>query len=183
MRVLAAAAVLSCIVSIAHVQAQGTETAPVVGEDVVSVLQPVPAPGPSPKPDSLDALASQPGGAQPGRLAALLTARPLFSPTRRPMAEDLPRLSGADLPRLSGTVVARGKRQAIFAAEAPGKPIVVSEGDKISGLTVQSIVASEVVLQDGGRRLALQPRQARFAPGPAPRGLDILNGVLLPGPP
>jgi hypothetical protein len=123
-------------------------------------------------------------GLAAGQAAPLLLARPSFSAARRPPdapPADLPLSQPAVLPRLSGVLVAGAVRQAIFAANGPGASIVAAEGDRVSGFTVQSIAESEVILQQGPTRISMRPREAQSVPKPAPRGLDILNNVLLGG--
>jgi hypothetical protein len=76
--------------------------------------------------------------------AATALARPLFSPDRRPASGTVATASGTTrgLPRLTGTLVGPFGRSAIFAADP--KPVIVSEGDRINGYTIQSIEPNEV---------------------------------------
>ena len=100
--------------------------------------------------------------------AAIVLARPLFSPTRRPAAAAA--VAGpatADLPRLTGTLVTGSVRHAIFAAPAGGNPAVASEGGQIGEFRVQSIEAGRVTVVGPQGSLALRPS---FAPAASRSG-------------
>ena len=91
---------------------------------------------------------------------ATILARPLFSTTRRPPpAQRRPggRHSTFDDTRLAGIVTEPGHRFAIFAP-AGAKPLIVSEGDTVSGWRVDSITAREVSLSGPGGTKTLQPK-------------------------
>jgi hypothetical protein len=124
-----------------------------------------------------------------GRRVAEVLARPLFSPGRRPAAEAAaaPPAAVAPLPRMTGVIVTPAGRRAIFVNGA-GKPIVVTEGERIGAYAVQSIEAGRVTLAgpDGQRVVApaFDPKPAARAAGPAPGlpGLPGLQGLAgLPG--
>lgn len=98
---------------------------------------------------------------QPARLDDLLAAtlaRPLFSQTRRPMANAPEAAAGPDLSgnRLAGIVTAPDRRLAIFDVTG-AKPLVVAEGDTVSGWQVESITPTEVALVSSSGTRTLQP--------------------------
>ncbi len=140
------------------------------------------APAPAPAADADDA----------GRRVAEVLARPLFSSGRRPAAQAAaaPPAAVAPLPRMTGVIVTPAGRRAIFVNGA-GKPMVVTEGERIGVYAVQSIEAGRVTLAgpDGQRVVApaFDPRPAPRAAGPAPGlpgypGLPGLQGLAgLPG--
>jgi hypothetical protein len=87
--------------------------------------------------------------------AEAILARPLFNPSRRsappPASAEI---TGSVPPRLSGVISNQSRRLAIFAAP-DGKPIVVSEGDRVGPYVVRSIAPGEVTVigHDGPRQL------------------------------
>jgi hypothetical protein len=87
--------------------------------------------------------------------AAIILARPLFSPSRRPApASSDTSARSAELPRLTGILVSQSGRQAIFAGRDGGRPIVTREGDRVADQLVQSIRPGEVtVLGPAGPRV------------------------------
>jgi general secretion pathway protein N len=98
-------------------------------------------------------------GSQFDAMMATIFARPLFSATRRPSARDAgPAADTAfDDNRLAGIVTEPGHRFAIFAPTG-AKPVVVSEGDTVSGWRVESINPREVSLSGPGGTKTLQPK-------------------------
>ena len=105
------------------------------------------------------------------RLVATTLARPLFSPTRRP-----PPQSGggagagiADM-RLTGIVTAPGERLAIFAV-AGARPVIVKEGEEVSGWRIDGITPGAVSVSGPGGTTTLQPKSDkslnRTSPGAA----------------
>jgi hypothetical protein len=99
-------------------------------------------------------------------IAAIL-ARPLFSPSRRPpqnstgnAADD----AGLADSRLAGIVIEPGRRFAIFAPQG-AKPLMVTEGETVSGWRVDSISPQEVSLSGPEGTKTLQPK---FDPNLAP---------------
>jgi hypothetical protein len=98
--------------------------------------------------------------ADPNQLVFAILARPLFSSTRRPPPiadNDISgtfELGGA---RLTAIVIAPDERIAIFDMQG-AKPLVLSEGQTVSGWRVDSITPSEVSLLGPGGLKTLQPK-------------------------
>lgn len=89
---------------------------------------------------------------------ATILDRPLFKVSRRPPPGSAAGISrGTGLPRLSGTLVTSLQRSAIFAGPAGSKPVVIAEGAKLGGYTVQSIGAGRVVLVGPDGSIVLKP--------------------------
>lgn len=85
-----------------------------------------------------------------------LRARPLFAQDRRPAKLDAAAApASVELPRLAGVMVSAQGGNAIFAAAAGGKAVVIGAGASIGGFTVQKIEAGQVTLvdADGGIHL------------------------------
>ncbi len=96
--------------------------------------------------------------------------RPLFSATRRPPPHnDGPATdSSFDDTRLAGIVTEPGHRFAIFAPTG-AQPLLVSEGDTVSGWRVESINPREVSLSGPGGTKTLRPKiDPNLAPPAAP---------------
>ena len=128
-----------------------------------------------------------------------ILARPLFATTRRPADAPAagPAPVPASLPRLAGILVHGSSRSAIFAASGSGRPVVIQEGGRVGGYTVQSIEAGQVTLAGPGGNQVLRPafdaRQqgaAAGVPGAGPAGrasspfaaTDVLQSLRgLPG--
>jgi hypothetical protein len=109
-------------------------------------------------------------GTRPDVLVAEILARPLFSSTRRPPPHsDGPAAdTGLSDTRLAGIVTAPGRRFAIFAPTG-AKPVVVSEGDTISGWRVENITPRQVSLSGPEGTKTLQPRiDPNLLPPPPP---------------
>ena len=101
----------------------------------------------------------RPPGENVQALMASTLARPLFSPTRRPSGRSDDTGTGAGLgdSRLTGIVTLPQHHIAIFAV--PGaKPLVVSEGDTISGWRVDTISPEEVSLTGPEGSKTLKPK-------------------------
>lgn len=116
--------------------------------------------------------------------AAVLRARPPFSPDRRPPAPG-PTAAAPEtpLPRLAGIMVTPEGRSAIFAARP--QPLVVREGGIVGRFSIQRIEPGQVTLAgpDGIRTLrpTFDPTAGpRTQPGPTLPGL-ALPGLPLPG--
>jgi hypothetical protein len=97
-------------------------------------------------------------GADPHQLTLAILARPLFSPTRHPpqtteISSNF-ELGGA---RLTGIVIGPGERLAIFDIKG-SKPVVLNEGESVSGWRVDSIAPSEVSLVGPAGVKTLQPK-------------------------
>jgi hypothetical protein len=109
-------------------------------------------------------------GGEYASMVATILARPLFSATRRPAARgDQPAADTAFADtRLAGIVTEPGRRFAIFAPTG-AKPLVVVEGDTVSGWRVDSITPGEVSLSGPGGTKTLQPKiDPNLAPPPQP---------------
>jgi hypothetical protein len=98
-------------------------------------------------------------GPQHQAMVTTILARPLFSATRRPPARD--DSGGGDTSfgdtRLTGIVTQPGHRFAIFAPVG-AKPLIVGEGDSVSGWRVETITPREVSLTGPAGTKTLQPR-------------------------
>jgi hypothetical protein len=115
--------------------------------------------------------APRPLPAAPAPPIATILARPLFSPSRRPPHSDLGNdadAGGLSDSRLAGIVVEPGRRFAIFAPTG-AKPLVVTEGETVSGWRVESISPTEVALSGPDGTKTLQPKfDPNFSPPPEP---------------
>jgi hypothetical protein len=82
---------------------------------------------------------------------ASVLARPLFSISRRPPKVEASTGTAAapDQARLAGILIGRFGKQAIFAPEGGGKPLVLGEGASINESVIRSIEPSHVVLASG----------------------------------
>ena len=103
-------------------------------------------------------------------LLAATLARPLFSPSRRP-----PMGAGDTMPpdpgnnRLTGIVIEPDRRVAVFAVSG-AKPLILTEGESISGWQIESITASQVSLVSRSGTKILQPTLDPNPPAPRPAG-------------
>ena len=87
-----------------------------------------------------------------------ILARPLFATTRHPAdAPAGPAPTPVGLPRLAGILVHGSSRSAIFAASGSARPVVIQEGGRVGGYTVQSIEAGQVTLVGPGGSQVLRP--------------------------
>ena len=116
-------------------------------------------------------------------------ARPLFSSTRRPSQSATDDGAGdTDLSdkRLTGIVTAPGRHLAIFAV-SDAKPLILSEGEAVSGWRINSIAPLEVSLSGptGNKTLRPQPdpklAQSSGAAGAQPPAVP--PSPVLPRPP
>jgi hypothetical protein len=120
-------------------------------------------------------------GADPHQLTSAILARPLFSPTRHPSPATGTEVSsnfelgGA---RLTGIVIAPGERLAIFDMKG-SKPVVLNEGETVSGWRVDSIAPSEVSLVGPGGLKTLQPK---LDPAHTVSGLSPVSAARAPTP-
>jgi hypothetical protein len=99
---------------------------------------------------------------------ATILARPLFTPSRRPPQSNAGNEADSGLgdARLAGIVVAPGHRFAIFAPSG-AKPLMVTEGETISGWRVDSISPTEVSLSGPDGTKTVQPKfDPNLAPAP-----------------
>lgn len=105
---------------------------------------------------------------------AIILDRPLFNVSRRPPPGAAAAASrGTGLPRLSGILVAASQRRAIFAGPAGSKPVVIAEGAKLGGYTVQSIGGGQVTLAGPAGTVVLRPAFDAAAPSPATAVPDL----------
>jgi hypothetical protein len=110
-------------------------------------------------------------------LVATALARPLFSSTRRP-PQSAPAGGAGDSDladrRLTGIITTPRHRLAIFAVTGD-KPMVVAEGDEVSGWRVESITPREVSLAGpSGTKVLLPKLDPNLAPPPAPAPIPNL---------
>jgi hypothetical protein len=122
---------------------------------------------------------------------ASVLARPLFSISRRPPKVEASTGTAAapDQARLAGILIGRFGKQAIFAPEGGGKPLVLGEGAAINESVIRSIQPSQVVLASGA---VLTPSfdknrtpSAPFIPGfqpPAPGFQPNFPNGMMPQP-
>lgn len=122
-------------------------------------------------------------------LVATALARPLFISTRRPPQTDSAGAAGdSDLAdkRLTGIVTAPGHRIAIFAVTGD-KPLVVAEGEDVSGWRIESITPREVSLSGPSGSKTLQPKLdpslAQSAPQPIVPNAAARPPIPQPGAP
>jgi hypothetical protein len=93
-------------------------------------------------------------------------ARPLFSSTRRPAQSATDDGAGdTDLSdkRLTGIVTAPGRHIAIFAVN-DAKPLILTEGDSVSGWRIEAIGPIQVSLSGPGGNKTLRPSRTRTSP-------------------
>jgi hypothetical protein len=125
-----------------------------------------------------------------GNWAAAVLDRPLFSISRRPPKVTAgPSEAAPDEARLAGILIGRFGKQAIFAPEGGGKPLVLGEGAAINESVIRSIQPSQVVLASGA---VLTPSfdknrtpSAPFIPGfqpPAPGFQPNFPNGMMPQP-
>lgn len=100
-------------------------------------------------------------------LMATVLARPLFSPTRRPAAQDEPVAEDLTGKRLTGIVIAPERRLAIFAVSG-SKPLILGEGQSVSGWQIETITPTEVSLRGPTGQRTLQPKMDPNLPVQAP---------------
>ena len=139
----------------------------------VGMTHSVPPATVSPKTDSASAAPNR-VKTDPTQLVSAILARPLFSSTRRPPQTTEKIISGTfelDGARLTGIVIAADERLAIFDVKG-SKPLVLNEGETVSGWRVDSIAPSEVSLVGPGGVKTLQPKldpsHSPVSAGPAP---------------
>ena len=106
-------------------------------------------------------------------LVTTVLARPLFSSTRRPpqsAGNEGP--SSADLgdTRLTGIVTEPGHSIAIFAVNG-AKPLIVTEGEAVSGWRIEAITPREVSLSGPSGTKTLEPKADPNLAPPAPTPL------------
>ena len=79
--------------------------------------------------------------------AAEALARPIFNPGRRP--DSVAAVAGTaapGLPRLTGVMIGPFGKRAIFDTGADGKPVTITEGDKIGGYMLRRIENDRVTV-------------------------------------
>ena len=120
-------------------------------DDPTRIEQPVRRPAPS----TASSASRAPHLAQ---LVATTLARPLFNPTRRPAHQtDGSGNTGITDMRLTGIVTEPGERLAIFAVTG-AKPLIVQEGEEVSGWRIEGITPDAVSLSGPGGTTTLQPK-------------------------
>jgi hypothetical protein len=106
---------------------------------------------------------------------ASILARPLFSPSRKPDAAPVKEAAAApdqpsnDLPRLAGIQVVGTSRHAIFQPTGDTPPLVVGEGEMVSGWKVETIGLTSVKLTGPTGATTVEPRFDETAVPPAPQ--------------
>jgi hypothetical protein len=120
-------------------------------EDPTGIEQPLRRPAPT-------AAIAASRAPQLAQLVATTLARPLFSPTRRPpQQQDGSGNTGIADMRLTGIVTEPGERLAIFAVTG-AKPLVVQEGEEVSGWRIEGIAPDAVSLSGPGGTTTLRPK-------------------------
>jgi hypothetical protein len=172
-RVTLVSLLAGCVVLAAIVVAELTATPAAPENEAVAAVTPRAATAPPPARPEI--------GAQYGAMIATILARPLFSATRRPPpAADAPTEDAAFADtRLAGIVTEPGHRFAVFAP-AGAKPLLVKEGDMVSGWRVDSITPLAVSLSGPGGTKTLQPK---IDPNLAPPSPPPMASTLVPAPP
>jgi hypothetical protein len=96
---------------------------------------------------------------RPDELLATILARPLFSSTRRPAEGPANTAATSDLAdtRLTGIVTEPGRHIAIFAVNG-AKPLILSEGESVSGWRIENITPRDVSLSGPEGTKTLQPK-------------------------
>ncbi|HEV2302037.1 MAG TPA: hypothetical protein VGR91_10755 [Stellaceae bacterium] len=94
------------------------------------------------------------------QLVAAILERPLFSPTRRPAPTASGSGAGADLAdaRLTGIVTLPPLKIAIFAVKG-AKPLVLGEGESVSGWRIDRITPAEIALSGPSGARTLRPKE------------------------
>jgi hypothetical protein len=114
-------------------------------------------------------------------------ARPLFSSTRRPAQSATDDGAGdTDLSdkRLTGIVTVPGRHFAIFAV-SDARPLILSEGEAVSGWRIETIGPIEVSLSGPGGTKTLSPKPdptLAQAPGAMPAVTGAQPPAAPPGP-
>jgi hypothetical protein len=118
------------------------------------------------------------------QLVATILARPLFSPTRRPPETVSGPDAGPDLAdaRLTGIVTLPPLKIAIFAVKG-AKPLVLSEGETVSGWRIERITPAEIALSGPGGTQTLRPKEDPSLVRVPPPGLAAANPVPFNGRP
>jgi hypothetical protein len=119
--------------------------------------------------------------AQVGATVAEILARPLFSATRRPPARNEGPAEDTSLSdtRLAGIVTEPGRRFAIFAPSG-AKPLVVKEGDTVSGWRIETITPRQVSLSGPEGTKTLEPK---IDPNLVPPSPPTASALAPPGNP
>jgi hypothetical protein len=147
-----------------------------------AMTSPVPAAPVTPKIDR-GLTMSRDVSADPKQLVSVILTRPLFNSTRRPpqtteISSNF-ELGGA---RLTGIVIGPGERLAIFDIKG-SKPVVLNEGEIVSGWRVDSIAPSEVSLVGPAGVKTLQPKLDPAHTATTPSAPPASATRLQPAPP
>ena len=112
-------------------------------------------------------------------LLATILGRPLFSPDRRPPPAASGPDAGLDLAdaRLTGIVTLPPLKMAIFAVKG-AKPLVLGEGETVSGWRIDQITPVEISLSGPGGTRMLRPKEDPSLVRASPRGVAVANRQL-----
>lgn len=113
--------------------------------------------------------------AQSAQWMATILARPLFAVSRKP--DSGPAAPGPvvadeqanDLPRLSGIFMDSGKKHAVFQPTGDAPPLVVGEGEKVSGWQIDRIELTAVTLSGPKGQTTVEPKFDENAVPPPPQ--------------
>jgi hypothetical protein len=139
------------------------------------------SPGSGATPDAAAAPSGQgASAAQSAQWVATILARPLFAVSRKP--DSAPAGPGPvvadeaanDLPRLSGIFVDRGSWHAMFQPTGDVPPLVVGQGEKVSGWQVDKIELTSVTLSGPKGQTTVEPKFDENAVPPPPQMPAIL---------
>ena len=116
-----------------------------------------PAPLPPPKPVPVSALQTvKPFQLKPLKSYAVISERPVFSPTRRPLKAPVLATGGAGRSLaheivLTGVVIAADRKLALMKARGANEEARLKEGETIQGWQVDKIFPDRVLLSADGR--------------------------------
>jgi hypothetical protein len=113
-------------------------------------------------------------------------ARPVFSSTRRPepsVADDSAADTGLSDKRLTGIVTKPGRHIAIFAVK-DARPLILGEGETVSGWRIETIAPIEVSLSGpaGNKTLRPKPDPNLALPSGAPTAAALQRNPPIPPP-
>jgi hypothetical protein len=111
-------------------------------------------------------------------LVTAILARPLFSPTRRPEEIASGADAGPDLAdaRLTGIVTLPPLKLAIFAIKG-AKPLMLGEGETVSGWRIDSIAPAEIALTGPGGTQTMRPKDDPSLVRATPRPVAVNRPV------
>lgn len=123
--------------------------------------------------------------ARADRLLETALARPLFSSTRRPPQTATDNgAEGTDLSdkRLTGIIISPGHHIAIFAVKE-ARPLVLAEGETVSGWRIETIGPTEISLSGPGGNRTLRPKPDPTLLAQSPSTMPAAAGAQLAVPP